>query len=142
MQIKYGLIFIAAFVAFAIGAAWYSPLVFAKQWMALTGMKMEDGKKLGMWKYYVSGLVSYIIMAYVLYWIIGVRIGYLESIGQAVSAVKIGVMTGFLMWFGFVGTVTLGGVLWEKKPFKLYVLNNAYTLIALLVMGAMLGGWR
>lgn len=48
-------------------------------------------------------------------------------------------MAGFWNWLGFIAPVTLGVVLWEGKPWKLWVLHNAYYLLALLVMGVILG---
>ena len=52
-----------------------------------------------------------------------------------------GAMTALWAWLGFVATVTLGSVLWEGKPVKLYLLNAAHYLVALLVMGAILAAW-
>lgn len=51
-------------------------------------------------------------------------------------------MVGFWNWLGFVAPVTLGGVLWEGKPWKLWGLNNGYQLLSLLVMGVILALWR
>ncbi len=42
----------------------------------------------------------------------------------------------------FVATVTLGSVLYEKRSFSLYALNNGYQLVSLVVMGAVLAVWR
>jgi Protein of unknown function (DUF1761) len=36
---------------------------------------------------------------------------------------------------------TLGAITFEKRPLKLYLINNAYWLIALLIMGAILAIW-
>jgi len=33
---------------------------------------------------------------------------------------------------------TLGSVTFEKRPLQLYLINNAYLLLALLLMGAVL----
>lgn len=41
----------------------------------------------------------------------------------------------------FIAPVTLGVVLWEGKPWKLWVLNNGYQLLSLLVMGVILAIW-
>jgi hypothetical protein len=35
-----------------------------------------------------------------------------------------------------------GVVIYEKKSWKLWMLNNAYWLVSLLVMGAILSGWK
>ena len=41
---------------------------------------------------------------------------------------------GFWCWAGFVAPTMLGMVLWEQKPFKLYLINVLYWLVAMLVI--------
>ena len=45
------------------------------------------------------------------------------------------------MWLGFIAPVTLGSVLWEMKSWKLWILNNAYYLVVLVVMGLIFTLW-
>ena len=52
-----------------------------------------------------------------------------------------GLWVGFWMWLGFVGTVGLGICLWEGKPFKLYLINTIYYIVALALMGGILASW-
>ena len=51
-------------------------------------------------------------------------------------------VVGFWNWLGFVAPVTLGSVLWEGKSPKLWVLNNGYYLVSLIVMGVILALWQ
>jgi hypothetical protein len=44
---------------------------------------------------------------------------------------------GFWTWLGFVAVSTIGTVTFERKP----SLNNGYTLLSLLMMGAILAVW-
>jgi hypothetical protein len=48
---------------------------------------------------------------------------------------------GFFNWLGFVAVATLGSVTFGKRPLQLYMINNAYLLLALLLMGAVLAVW-
>ena len=48
---------------------------------------------------------------------------------------------GFFNWLGFVAVATLGSVTFEKRPLKLYLINNGYLFLALLLMGAVLAIW-
>ena len=57
------------------------------------------------------------------------------------SGVGGGLMVGFFNWIGFIAPVTIGVVVYEKKPWTLWILNNAYWLISLLVMGIILSVW-
>ena len=52
-----------------------------------------------------------------------------------------GMAVGFWTWLGFVAVSTIGTVTFERKPFKLFLLNNGYTLLSLLIMGAILAVW-
>jgi len=58
------------------------------------------------------------------------------------SGVGGGLMVGFFNWLGFIAPVTIGVVTYEKKPFALWVLNNGYWLISLLIMGIILAAWQ
>jgi hypothetical protein len=48
---------------------------------------------------------------------------------------------GFFNWLGFVAVATLGSVTFEKRPLQLYLINNGYLLLALLIMGTVLAVW-
>jgi hypothetical protein len=57
------------------------------------------------------------------------------------SGVGAGVMTGFFNWLGYIAPATIGVVIYERKPFGLWILTNAYWLISLVVMGIILALW-
>ncbi|WP_408733658.1 DUF1761 domain-containing protein [Mucilaginibacter sp.] len=46
-----------------------------------------------------------------------------------------------MAWLGFVATVTLCTKLYEKKPWGLWVLDNAFWLISMMVMATILSVW-
>jgi hypothetical protein len=53
-----------------------------------------------------------------------------------------GLMGGFFGWLGFIAPVTLTNVMYEKRPWKLWLLDNSFWLISLLVMGVILSVWQ
>ena len=123
----------------AIGFIWYGPL-FGKQWVALSGFtpeKMEAAKAKGMGKTYFLGFAGALIMSYVLAHALVFASAYLNA-----SGISAGLMAGFWNWLGFIAPVTLGVVLWEGKPWKLWMLQSGYYLVTLLVMGTILGIWQ
>ena len=71
-------------------------------------------------------------MAYVL--------DYLISI-LSYNTAGAGAVLGLWVWLGFLATSMLGSVLWDGKPFALYLINVAHYLVVLVVMGAILGVW-
>lgn len=128
-QVNVWAVIVAGVVAWVIGALWYSQLLVGKQWMKLANLKDVKPNPV----IFIVGLLTYIVMAYVLAHVL---------IAFNATAIAGGLVGGFWMWLGFVATITLGSVLYEQKPFMLWVLNNAYNLISFLVMGAILALWR
>jgi hypothetical protein len=57
---------------------------------------------------------------------------------QNISGIEAGLSAGFWNWLGFVAPVTLGKVLWEGKPWKLWFLDSGNYLLTLLGMGVIL----
>lgn len=125
----------SAVVSMIIGSLWYGPL-FGKQWMNLSDLNEEKLKaSKGMWMpvLYALALVGSLVMSFVLAHALVFTGAYFQIVGLSA-----GLMVGFLNWLGFIAPVTLGSVLWEGKPWKLWLLNNAYYLVTLLVMGMIL----
>ncbi len=135
---NYVAIVVAAIAAFLVGWLWYGPL-FGKQWMSLMGItkkEMEKGKKEMQEQMPVMILVGFLAtlaMAFVL--------AFFVSLAQSPNALW-GMCAGAIAWFGFVMTVLLNSFLYEKRPISLWMLNAAHYLVALVLMGAIIGGWR
>lgn len=140
IPINYLAVIAAAFASMALGMFWYGPL-FGKQWSKLMGWgemtpeKMKEKQKQAMPGYAIS-FVGALVMAYVLSHVI-----YFANV-YASTGLNSGLTSGFWMWLGFVAPVTIGTVIWDGKPWKLWYINAGYYLAALLVMGAILGYWQ
>lgn len=123
-----------ALAGYLVGWLWYGPL-FEKQWMKLNGFSkkdMEKSKKEGMAKTYLAGFLATVIMAYVL--------SMFVKLALAVTFVD-GALVGLWLWLGFIATTLFGKVLWENKPFKLYLLDSLHYLVVLAVMGGIFAVW-
>ena len=118
-------VIVGAIVAYALGALWYSPVLFGKAWMKLSGV--GEPKKKGMAKSYVAGFATQLVTAFVLSAFVG-------TLGA--STATEGAIVGFWIWLGFLATTMFGMVLWENKPVKLYLISAVQVLVALKVMGA------
>jgi hypothetical protein len=46
------------------------------------------------------------------------------------------------MWLGFVVTLEIGELIWEKIPLQLFLIRIGNHLVALSIAGGILGGWR
>ena len=130
-MVNYLAILVAGIASMVLGFLWYGPL-FGKAWMQMMGFTMKDMKKKqkeGMTRTYLIAFVGTLVMAYVLS-------VFVENMG-----IEGGLTTAFWLWLGFIATVSLGNVLWGGKPFKLWILNNAYNLVNLAVLVLILTTW-
>ena len=133
--VNYLAVVVAALAAFFLGALWYSPALFAKQWMKAHGYtedKIKEMQKSAMPAYLVS-LVCYVVMAYVL----AVFIATMN-----VASATGGMCAGLLAWLGFAATLGLTANMFSEKKIATFFLDAGYQLVHLLVMGAILGAWR
>jgi hypothetical protein len=124
-------IIVAAVVKFAIGAVWYAPL-FGKQWRELQGIP-EGAPQDGLVQAMVVQIITDLVMAYVLARFI---------VYSSATDLWTGAFVGVMAWFGFVITIMVGAIFYEKRPPMLIAINGGYQLLGLAVMGAILGVWH
>ena len=119
---------LAAVANMFLGAVWYSPPVFGKAWMNLAGITTEKVKDAEphVWKYYLLGFINSVIMALVLAYLLVLTAASLTT----------GFFIAFLVWIGFVGTISMNTVMWGGRAKKLWFLDNAYYLLSFLIMSA------
>ena len=133
-------VLVSLIIAVVLGTLWYGPL-FGKKWMKLMGISQKqvaDAKKKGAIK---SGMaLSYLIMMISTVIMICVLGLFLQMTGTA-GTIE-GAMIGFWVWLGFMATVSTGQVTWEGKPWSLWLINNGYQLVNMLIIGAILGTWQ
>ena len=127
-------VLIAAILGFGLGAFWYSPKLFGSQWAAALSVSAEDIQaEFNPARTYGTRFVTTLVAAYVLARIL---------VHTEATTMVVGIETGFLVWLGFVATFALDRVLFEKRPFKLYLINSGYYLVSLMLMSALLGLWH
>jgi hypothetical protein len=136
MKINYPAVFVAALAYWLLGAVWYSPILFARPFVALMHLTPEQlaaAEAAGAGKQIAVALLISLLLAYVL--------AHFVRFTGAETA-RSGILTGFWLWLGFVATTNLETVLFESRPLGLYLINNGYHLVGLLGMGALLAVWR
>ncbi len=119
----------AALSAFLIGGIWYGPL-FGRSWMAAFGKTEEMLKQRSVPKTFGISLLLALIAAVNLEMFIGVE-----------ADLAFGTMAGFFAGIGWVATFL--GILYvfEMQSLKAYLINAGYCVVALTVMGMILGAW-
>lgn len=133
VMINYWAVLGAAVASFVIGFLWYGPL-FGKQWMKLAGITPASMKKMKVTPVRAMsiGFIAVLVTAYVLS-------NFVHVLG--IMTLAAAVQFAFWTWLGLVAPVQLGSYLWEGKPFKLFVLNTAHNLVALIIMSGILAFW-
>jgi len=124
-------VLLAAIANYVLATIWYA-LLFNKVWKKLTGITDMKPQPMNM----VLSFVGAFVMSFVLYHMIVFGNNFFKM-----SDITGGLMAGFHSWVGFIAPVTLMTKLYEKKPWGLWVLDNGFWLISLLVMGIILSLW-
>ncbi|HET7098691.1 MAG TPA: DUF1761 domain-containing protein [Patescibacteria group bacterium] len=124
----------SAVATMVLGFLWYSPILFGKEWMELIGLNKEDMEKAkkSMPKTYLVSALTSVITAFVLKQFIDLF--YIVNIYDAVQL-------AFWVWFGFIATTLVTGVLFEGKSWKLFIINSGYQLASVILMSVILSYW-
>jgi hypothetical protein len=129
-------VLVAALLTFVLGAFWYSPVLFARQWMQAQGYtpeRLQEMKQKGLTRAYVASALCYLVMAYV----VALFAAYTNS-----TTLAQGLWLGFLAWLGFAAPIGLSANLFSEKPIAAWVIDAGYQLAYLVIMGALLSLWR
>lgn len=119
---------------FALGALWYSKVLFSKQWLILTKINPKDPNA-------TKGMGFLMLMSFVWMFITALGIAIIrERVGDIsgwLGGVKLGTMTG--LCFG-VSAISIS-YLYEKRPAGLYWINGGYTLLGNIVAAIIVCSW-
>jgi hypothetical protein len=126
-------VLVSAVILWVLGAAWYSPVLFAKPWMAALGIKPDPTKKKGLLPGMIASLVGDFILAFVLDHLI---------LWANAGTVHGGAFVGFLVWLGFFAAPNFPQGIYENRPFRLFAINNGYWLVGLIMVGILMAVWR
>ncbi|RPI33776.1 MAG: DUF1761 domain-containing protein [Chloroflexota bacterium] len=111
-----------------IGLIWFMPKLFGNAWVELT---KKDLKPASQWIW--AGFTGHLVMALVL--------AVLVNLAGATTIFG-GIAVAFLAWIGFIVTLEIGELIWEKIPFRLFLIRIGNQLVGLSVAGAILAVWR
>ncbi len=122
-------IVIAVIVNMALGALWFSPLMFVKPWMAMRVDKAPMSGRASPLLYVITA-VGALVSAITLDWVIGLA---------HANTLLGGAIVGLFAGLGFVAPAILSDNLFNERPFKLYLIVAGFPVVGLLVMGAIIG---
>ena len=121
----------AALSAFVVGGLWYSPVLFERVWKKANRFGASEPPAASPKIFGIAFLLS-LVMAFNL----------AMFLNDPKTSLAWGATAGFLAGFGWV-LMGIGVVaLFERRPWSYVIVNGGYLTVALVLMGAILGGWR
>ena len=124
-------VLVAAVVAFLLGGLWFSPSVFGKLWKKANGFGADEPPKAGGANMALAFLLTLVMSA-----------NLAMFLNDPKTTLAWGATAGFLAGFGWV-TMAFGiASIFERRPWTYVFVNGGYFVVILVVMGAILGGWR
>lgn len=118
----------ATIASFAVGAVWYSPLLFAKPWQHETGVTEEKarGSNVPLTMAGAFGLTFLMTLVFALF------------LGRN-TGLQFGAATGFAAGLFWVAASVGVNHLFEGRSLKLFLINGGYNVVMFTVMGGVLG---
>lgn len=123
---------ISIVLAFAVGAAWYTQILFGKTWLKLVGLSPKQQEQ-GMVRSMVVGFILIALMVFGYAMMLGWLALPVALVLQNDSAIVIAVFIAVVMWvFTFLPSNWLNDN-YEGKSWKLTAINAVYQLVVLLI---------
>ena len=136
MNLNYLAVIVTSVVGFLIGWIWYSPVLFAKAWMAenkFTEETMMAAAAKGMGKTLCTAFVFTAVMT----WALAALIAAHGSDGWLAGA-----KFGAFVAFGVVAANSAVCAQFEQRSWKHWAINAGHDVVMCAVAGAILGVWR
>jgi hypothetical protein len=124
-------VLVAGISAFILGGVWYSPALFGKAWMKDNNFTVEQVQKGNKSKIFGWSFVLCLIISVNLAMFLG------DPSVDLSQGIMYGLLTG--VWI-FCGLAIVA--LFEMKSARYIFVNGGYMLVALGLMGAIIGAWR
>jgi len=124
-------VLVAGISAFVLGGVWYSPALFGRAWMTENNMTVDDVKRGNKGKIFGWSFILSLVMA--------------ANLGMFISTPDMNLSQG-LMYGALTGVWIFCGIaivgLFEHKSARYIFINGGYMIVALTLMGAIIGIWR
>ena len=123
---NYLAVLIATLAAYAWGAAYYMTL--SKQWLAAVGQTEVKRSATP----FVITFFALLVMAFVLS-------GSIGHLGPGNVTVKNGIISGLILWAGFVVTTVFVNNAYPGRKYMLSIIDSLHWLGVLVIQGAVIG---
>ena len=129
--INWWAVLVAGISSFVLGGVWYSPALFGNAWMKDNNLTIEEIKKGNMGKIYGFAFILSLVMS----------ANLAMFLNDSKTDLAWGATAGFLAGLWVFCAVGMHG-LCEHRSWRLIFINGGYSIVALMLMGAIIGVWR
>lgn len=122
---------VAAISAFALGALWYSPILFSNSWQKETGQTPERLRRGSPAVVFGAAFLLSLIAAFVFAMFLGPN-----------PTLKFGLGAGFSAGLCWVAASFGINYLFERRSLRLFLINGSYHTLQFTLYGLVLGLWH
>ena len=128
-------VLVSAIAVFAIGALWYSPLLFGRAWVRAHGHTEEKLAQMraSAGRAYAVSFACYLVMAVAM----SILVHRMD-----VRMLRGGAKLGALLGVGFAATIGLTANVFSESRLSAWLIDAGYQVAYLIVMGVILVAWR
>ena len=130
-NVNYLSVVLGAVAALLIGAAWYAPQAFGKQWAALIGLKKKDLENR-------EGMGVMMTMSVVFYFLASLTTALLFEMTAGEGGgdgLLLGAILGFVFGFGPLSVTYV----FARRRFDLSLIDGGYIVTTMAVIGTVIG---
>ena len=128
-------VLVATLAFWALGALWYSPVLFGKRWQKEVGLQQEVIKKTNVALVFGTSFVLMLFMVWALNFVIN---SHKPEDVSLLRGLHYGAFTGL-----FFCMLTMGiNYLYQRRSILLWLIDGFYMILGLGIAGMILGGWR
>lgn len=131
VQFNIAAVLVAALLSFLIGGLWYSPLMFAKAWMAECGLSEARTRAAPLGRIFAFAALATLVMSFNLAAFIGPK-----------ASLGFGLFAGAATGIGWVAMSLAVIYLFEQRSMRLWLINSGYQVVSYTLMGGLLGLWK
>lgn len=124
---------VAAIAYFAIGAIWYSPVLFSNAWAKAVGLKMDDPE---LKKTFPIAMIGSFLMMFITVVALGIIQQKIPAVGVS-GALKVGLFFGLCFSSMAIGI----SYIYQRKPLVLYLIDCGYHVIGCIVSSIIIVLW-
>ena len=135
-EINWAAVVLAGLIYFALGAAWYSPVLFARQWQRSIGWDSQRPPPETSAMTYVVPLLAYLVMAAAV-WLI--------AEATATDTLAEGLILGLVVGVGLSLMHTLVDATFDPnkpEPWTWFAINGTYHALGLVIVALIVAFWQ